>query len=85
MLYTRLELIYTIIKCQETPSLKQARYLKVADDTSVFSHVSDKYTSQSELNNDLQAISNWASQWKMQFNSNPNKQAQGVYFPKKGY
>ena len=33
-----------------------------ADDTSLFSHVSDKSTSQCELNKDLQAISNWAFQ-----------------------
>ena len=32
-----------------------------ADDTSLFSHVSDKSTSQIELNKDLQAISNWTS------------------------
>ena len=50
--------------CQETLCLKQARHLKVqickvfADDTSIFSHISDKYISQSESNNDLQA-SNW--------------------------
>ena len=54
-----------------------------ADDTSPFSHVSDKSISQCELNKDLQAISNWAFQWKMQFNPDPNKQAQEVYFSKK--
>ena len=53
-----------------------------ADGTSPFSHVSDKSTSQCELNKDLQAISNWAFQWKMQFNPDPNKQAQEVYFSK---
>ena len=36
-----------------------------ADDTSLISHVSDKSTSLSELNKDLQAISNWAFQWNM--------------------
>ena len=56
-----------------------------ADDTSLFSYVSDKSTSQGELYKDLQAISNWAFQWKMQFNPNPNKQAQEVYFSKKTY
>ena len=54
-----------------------------ADDTSLFSYVSDKSTSQRELNKDLQAISNWASQLKMQFNPDPNKQIQEVYFSKK--
>ena len=46
------------------------------DDACLFSHVFDKSTSQSELNKDLQAISKWAFQWKMQFNRDPNKQAQ---------
>ena len=54
-----------------------------ADDTSLFSHVFDKYKSQSELNNVLQIMSSWAFQWKMQFNPDPNKQAQEVYFSKK--
>ena len=53
-----------------------------ADDTSLFSHVSNKYKSQSELNNNLQ-VSSWAFQWKIQFNPDPNKQAQEVYFSKK--
>ena len=40
----------------------------------------DKFKSQGVLNNDF--ISNWAFQWKMQFKSDPNKQAQEVYFLK---
>ena len=36
-----------------------------------------------ELNNDLQKVSDWAFQWKMQFNPDPNKQAQEVIFSKK--
>ena len=40
-------------------------------------------TNQSVLNNELQVISILAFQWKMQFNSDPNKQAQEVYFAKK--
>ena len=54
-----------------------------ADDTSFFSHVLDKDTSQDELNYDLQKISDWAFQWKMQFNPDPKKQAQGVILSKK--
>ena len=52
-------------------------------DTSLLSHVSDKSTSQNELNKYFQAISNWASQWKIQINPDPNKQAQQVHFSKK--
>ena len=54
-----------------------------AEDTSLFSHVCDKYKSKSVLNNDLQVIINWAFQWNMQFNPEPNKQPQEVYFSKK--
>ena len=54
-----------------------------ADDISLFSYVSDKYTSQSEMNNELQTICNWPSKWKIQFDPDHNKQAQGVCFSKK--
>ena len=54
-----------------------------ANDISLFPHFFDKYRSQSELNNDLQIISNWAFQWKMQFNPDPNKQAQEIYLSNK--
>ena len=53
------------------------------DDISLFSHVFDECKLQNELNNDLQIKSNWAFQWEIQFNPDPNKQAQEVYFSKK--
>ena len=51
-----------------------------ADDTSLFSHVLDKDTSQDELNYGLQKVSDWAFQWKMKFNPDPKNQAQEVIF-----
>ena len=54
-----------------------------ADDTSLFSKVYDIDISAKELNSDLENISKWAFQWKMQFNPDPNKQANEVYFSKK--
>ena len=48
-----------------------------ADDTSLFSKV-DIHKSARELNDDLEKISHWAFQWKMQFNTDPNKHANGV-------
>ena len=54
-----------------------------ADDTSIFSKVFDKNLSQNIINNDLSIISEWAFQWKMQFNPDPNKQANEVYFSRK--
>ena len=42
-----------------------------------------KITPQRDLNNNLSIISEWAFQWKMQFNPDPNKQANEVYFSRK--
>ena len=54
-----------------------------ADDTSIFSKVDNEHLSQTNLNNDLRNITEWAFQWKMQFNPSPNKQANEVYFTRK--
>ena len=54
-----------------------------ADDTSIFLKVFDKDKSQRDFNNDLSIISEWVFQWKMQFNSDPNKQANEVSFSRK--
>ena len=54
-----------------------------ADDTSLFSKVPDIHKSASYLNDDLEKISCWAYQWKMQFNSDPNKQANELIFSRK--
>ena len=43
------------------------------DDTSLFSKILDINKSVTELNTDLE--SQWAYQWNMQFNPDPNKQA----------
>ena len=54
-----------------------------ADDTSLFSVIFDKDLSAKNLNDDLNRINNWAFQWKMSFNPDPNKQAQKVLFSRK--
>ena len=54
-----------------------------ADDTSLFSVVNDTNTSASDLNEDLEKIGNWAFKWKMNFNPDPNKQAQEIIFSRK--
>ena len=48
-----------------------------------FSVIHDSSTTRNELNDDLAKISNWAYQWKMSFNLDPNKQAQEVIFSRK--
>ena len=54
-----------------------------ADDTSLFSTVYNVHTSAKELNDDLEKVRNWATQWKMSFNPDLNKQAQEVIFSRK--
>ena len=54
-----------------------------ADDTSLFSVIHDSVITTSELNTDLARIKQWAFQWKMRFNPDPNKQGQEVFFSRK--
>ena len=54
-----------------------------ADDTSLFSIVRNPEISTEELNHDLGLINNWAFQWKMSFNPDPNKPAEEVVFSNK--
>ena len=51
-----------------------------ADDTSLFTVVYDKEVAATQLNSDLEIISQWAYQWKMQFNPDKNKQSIQVIF-----
>ena len=51
-----------------------------ADDTSLFTIVYDEAIAADHLNHDLSIISDWAYQWKMQFNPDKNKQAVQVIF-----
>ena len=51
-----------------------------ANDTMLFSIVNDPILSASELNHDLNVINQWAYQWKMEFNPDPNKQATELLF-----
>ena len=52
-----------------------------ADDTSLFSVVQDITLSAMNLNDDLKKINKWAFQWKMSFNSDPNKKHRRLFFP----
>ena len=54
-----------------------------ADVRSLFSVVQNKNNSASQLNNDLNKVSDWAYAWKMSFNLDPSKQAQEVTFSRK--
>ena len=54
-----------------------------ADDTSLFLKAYDIHKSASKLNDDLEKISYWAYQRKMQFDTYPKKQANEITFSRK--
>ena len=51
-----------------------------ADDTSVFSVVSDPVNTSQKLDKDLDKVGLWTNKGKMSFNPDPSKQAQEVIF-----
>ena len=51
-----------------------------ADDGRLSSIFKDPTLSASDLNCDLDKISQWEKQWKMAFNPDPNKQANEILF-----
>ena len=51
-----------------------------ADDTMLYSVVHNPEKSAFDLNHDLEMINQWAHQWKMAFNPDPNKQANEILF-----
>ena len=54
-----------------------------ADDTSLLTVVEDSNTAANDMNHDLELISQWAYDWKMSFNPDPQKQAVELAFSKK--
>ena len=67
----------------DLPNGLQSNPKLFANGTSLFSTVQDITTSTVSLNNDLTKISEWAVQWKMNFNPDPSKQAQKLLFSRK--
>ena len=63
--------------------IKSKIFFFFADDTSLFSIVTDSTLSAVELNHNLNLIGQWAHQWKMSFNPDPNKQAIELLFSRK--
>ena len=53
-----------------------------ADDTSFFSVVKSATVYATRLNNDLVKIQDWDFNWKMLFNTDPNKRAKEAIFSK---
>ena len=51
-----------------------------ADDTSIFSGVSDPISTSKKLYKNLDKVGRWANKWKISCNRNPSKQAQDIMF-----
>ena len=66
-----------------TPHSSYSYVVTINGDTSLFIVIHDSVITMLELNSDLSRIKQWAFQWKMNFNPNPNKQAQEVIFSRK--
>ena len=54
-----------------------------ADDTSLFTVVQNPNTAANDMNHDLELIKQWAHQWRMSFNPDPQKQAVEIIFSRK--
>ena len=54
-----------------------------ADDTSLFTIVQDSATAANDMNHDLELIKQWANDWRMSFNPDPQKQAVELIFSRK--
>ena len=72
-----------LIYINDLPNSLQSNPKRFADDTSLFSTAKDITTSTVSLNNDLTKISEWAVQWKLNFNPDPGKQTQKLLFSRK--
>ena len=78
-----LELLLFLTYINDLPDEINSLCKVFADDTSLFLKVYDIHKSASKLNDGVEKISYWAYQWKMQFNPDPNKEANEVIFSRK--
>ena len=72
-----------LIYVNDLPNNLSSNCKLFADDTSLFSVVNNIHTSATTLSQDLNAITNWAFQWKMIFNHDLSKLVQEVIFSRK--
>ena len=54
-----------------------------ADDTSLFTVVQNPNTATNDMNHDLESMKQWAHQWRMSFNPDPQEQAVEIIFSRK--
>ena len=72
-----------LVYINDLPDGIQSNVKIFADDTSIFSVMTDNIRDSATLNYDLNLVSKWADRWKMSFNPDPSKQAKEIVFSKK--
>ena len=77
-----LEPLFFLIYINDLATDLKSNVKLFADDTSLFSIVSDPLETANILNEDLDKTRRWDEQWKIAFNPYPTKQAQEVVFSK---
>ena len=74
-----LKILYLDLYINDLPDNLATNSELFANYASVLSTVTDPNTTANQINNDLYNINTWVYEWKMNFNSDTNKQAQEVY------
>ena len=80
---SKLGSLFFLIVINDLPTGLESTIKIFADDTSLFSVATDPFICTRNLNRDLGRIAEWAHQWKMSFNPDPNKQTGEVCFSTK--
>ena len=72
-----------LVYINDLPDGIQSNVKIFADDTSIFSVMTDNIRDSATFNYDLNLVSKWADRWKMSFNPDSSKQAKEIVFSKK--
>ena len=71
---------YFLIYINDLSGNLKANVKLFADDSSIFSVVSDRINTSQKLNKDLDKVVLWVNKWEMSSNTDPSKQAQEITF-----
>ena len=78
-----LEILFFLVYINDLTAGLQCDVKLFADDTSLFTIVQDSTTAANDMNHDLELIKQWANDWRMSFNPDPQKQAVELIFSRK--
>ena len=78
-----LGLLFSLVYINDLAVHLKCKVKLFSDDTSLFTVVEDSNAAASDMNHDLDLISQWAHAWRMSFNPDPQKQAVELTFSRK--